>query len=94
MTLLLLCLTVIYLFLSVVIISNARSMEYNFLVSTMLGLLFPAVLFSEGIITVILFIINFLHSKFAALILILCGTDMNEFQTKMLERILSVENDE
>lgn len=94
MTILLSCFALVYFIISIIIFYESRQMKYGMLISTLMGLLFPMVLFSETTINLLLTIVNFAHIKFTALILILCGTDVDEFQAKMVERILSVENDE
>ena len=94
MTILLSCFALVYIILTIIVFFESRQMKYGFIISTLMGLLFPMVLFSETSLNLLLTIVNFLHTKFTALILILCGTDTTEFQNKMVERILEAENDE
>lgn len=89
MTILLSILAIIYVVLGIISFHESKYLGYGNGVSTMLGLLFPSVAILQFIFTVITNIMNFISTKFLNLILILAGTDREEYFEKLYSKILT-----
>lgn len=76
-------LLVIYILLAIVIFFEARHLQYGVIISTMMGLLFTSVVFVEVAMKIINWSMNLIHRVYFKSILILCGTDHEEFMTRM-----------
>lgn len=89
-SLIIITLALIYAILFYTISTGARrSLDYGPVVSTMLGLFLPFTTVLEIVLQIFIKLLSFSYTKLLQLILILCGTDLKEFNERMVLAIIS-----